>query len=266
MKRDTQRGVGEMRSHKLWSIVVFIISILVLGLYTGLAQVPSNDIFIMDYQDPAGDVMIYNSTENGTLITDTLTEGLDIKWVFSRVNNDGNLELNLDLKAKEKFINDAQTKYVFRLFTAPDNSTGYNITYQNQITILTPFSDQGNGTEKDISSDVSFTRDKGDEIMVISILVTTYFQNVTHFGLDAYSMKVTDNATYLDYISELPGHPEYVNPQVEEQENLDGGDPDDKSNEDSNSQTLWIILAIVGIVIVLLVLIFLWLLKKSKQT
>ena len=255
-----------MRTQNMLSIVVINISIFILCLSSIPAQIPSDDIFIFDYQDPAGDVLIFNSTENGTLIADPLTDGLDIKWVFSSVDNNDYLEIKMDLKAKEKFINEVGTKYVFRLFTAQDNSTGYNITYKNQVAILTPFSDQGNGTEKDISTAVSFTSEKGDEIMVISISVATYFQNVTCFSIDAYSMRVTNNATYLDYISELPGHPEYINPEVEAQENLDGGGSDDKSDDNGNSQTLVIIFVIVGIVIVLVILIFLWLVKKSKQS
>ena len=115
-----------------------------------------------------------------------------------------------------KFFNRDDTKYVFRILTAEDNSTGYNITYNNRTAIMNSFSPAGNGTKVNIIANVTFVQDKGDDMMEITISISKYIGNISYYGFDAYSMMVTHNATYLDYISELPGHPEYVNPEVKE--------------------------------------------------
>ena len=105
------------------------------------------DFNLEPYQDPAGDVMKYNATINGEAVADILEyDSLDFKWIYCEEDGLGNVVLTKDLKAKNKFLNEDQTKYVFRILTLPDNSTGYNITYKNQTAIMVPFSPQGNGT------------------------------------------------------------------------------------------------------------------------
>jgi hypothetical protein len=117
----------------------------------------------------------------------------------------------------------------------------------------------------DISSQVTFLREKGDEMMQITISISQYLSNISYFGVDAYSMKVLDNATYLDYISVVPGHPEYVNPDVEAGENIEGGDSNTKdTNEESGSGTLIALAVVVAVVILFVLILLFWLMKKRK--
>lgn len=221
--------------------------------------------FTFDHQDPAGDVLKFNATLNGTPIDDPSFEALDIKWVYANKDMIGNIVLKMDLKAKNKFINEDETKYVFRILTTSDNSTGYNITYKNETANLVPFSPLGNGTPIDIFDNLSFIQDRGDELMEITISVSKYLTDISHFSLDAYSMKIIDNATYLDYISELPGHPEYVNPEVEEGENLDTGNTEDNKETVEEGAPFIFWLAILIIVIILFVVVgLIWFARKQR--
>lgn len=263
-KRETSRGVGQMKIFKLYSILV-LISFIIVIFNLSCAQVPDAQKFIFDHQDAAGDVLKYNATINGEPVVDEPEmDSLDFKWVHSETDTLGNVVLTMDLKAKNKFLNEDETKYVFRLLTSPDNTTGYNITYQNHSAILTPFTNKGNGTTVNIFHNVTFDRDKGDEMMVITVSIERYLSNITHFNVDAYSMKIMNNATYLDYISELPGHPEYVNPEVESGEDLNGGSGDSETSDGDSSTPILVGLGIVIIVVILLVvIIILWLAKKT---
>lgn len=255
-----------MQLSKLWFILV-LISLIIVIFNTSWAQVPDAQKFVFDHQDAAGDVLKYNATINGEPVADEPEmDSLDFKWVHSEADGIGNVVLTMDLKAKNKFLNEDETKYVFRLLTSPDNSMGYNITYQNNSATLMPFTSKGNGTTVNIFPNIAFNRDKGDEMMVITISIEKYLNNITHFDVDAYSMKITNNATYLDYISELPGHPEYVNPEVESGEDLDGGSGDSGANDSDSSTPIFIGLGIVLIVVILLVvIIILWLSKKQRR-
>jgi hypothetical protein len=237
--------------------------------FTGPAVAQGGINFTFEHQDPAEDVLKYNMTLNGTPSDDF--EGLDLKWLNSEKVGD-DLVIELDLKAKEKFRIENGTKYVLRILTSPDNSTGYNITYRNGTTIMNSFAQGANGTSEDISSNVSFVREKGDEAMEITVSITDHLVNITHYGLDAYSMKVTHNATYLDYISELPGHPEYVNPDVADEEDLPtngGGDDDDDDDEGSNvfliCSIIGVIVFIIAAIVVIIVVVILLMKKKAKE-
>ncbi|MCK5562403.1 MAG: hypothetical protein KAJ51_17515, partial [Thermoplasmata archaeon] len=100
------------------------------------------------------------------------------------------------------------------------------------------------------------------------ISIEKYLDRIFYFGLDAYSIRVTGNATYLDYISELPGHPEYVSPVVEADEGLDGGDDgkgESSSDSDSDSTGLIIGLVIGIVAVVLIVLILLAMFTKRRR-
>jgi hypothetical protein len=244
-------------------VITSIIAIICLN--TSISQTRAALNFTYDHQDPAGDVLIFNSTLNGTPIADPNLDGLDYKWFYSEKDAVGNLVMKIDLKSKNKFINEDETKYVFRILTSQDNSTGYNITYQNRTAILNSFSPSGNGTFMDIYDNVSFNRDKGDELMEVTVSISKYLSNISYFNLDAYSMKTTDNATYLDYISELPGHPEYVNPEVKESENLeqDIADDGEDSEETGPPFVLWLIIPIIVIVLVVMG-ILIWSLRKKR--
>ncbi len=236
-----------------------------IALWTNCA-IAQTSIFIFEHQDPAGDVLKFNATENGTPAGDPFFEPLDIKWLYSEEDGNGNIIITTDLKAKNKFFNRDDTKYVYRILTSEDNSTGYNITYQNQTALMNAFSDAGNGTTIDITANVSFIQDKGDEMMVITIAISKYLQDISHYGLDAYSIMQTSNATYLDYISELPGHPEYVNPEVKEGENLNGGeDEKDDSDSDNGAVIVFGIIFMVAIIIVLVIIMIIFLARKQRR-
>jgi hypothetical protein len=260
------RGVGHLKFKKVWYYLVVAICIFFICLDTTIAQSNGSINFTFEHQDPAGDVLVFNATLNGTTIDAPEFEALDFKWVYSEEDSLGNVVLKIDLKSKNKFIDEDETKYVFRIITTPDNKTGYNITYQNQTMVLMPFSAKGNGTAINYIDNYSFTRDKGDEMMVVTVSISKYLSKISYYRLDAYSMKVTDNATYLDYISELPGHPEYVNQEVQEAENLDTDDTDDPkdSDEDGGSSLLILGIAIVVIIIVI-IMVLLWISKKKNR-
>jgi hypothetical protein len=191
---------------------------------------------------------------------------LDIKWINSKEDGKGNVVLSMDLKSKNKFINHENTKYVFRILTSSDNSTGYNITYSNGTAKMNSFTDSGNGSVVDLTDKVSFSIDRGDEKMDIHISKALYLPDITYYNLDAYSMQIFKNSTLLDYISELPGHPEYVNPEVEEAEDLDKNENDgDNSNSGEDKETssvLWLGLIAVIVIVVIIVII---LAKKKRK-
>lgn len=217
-----------------------------------------------DHQDPSGDVMKYNATLDGVNAEDEPgVDSLDIKWVYTELDGRGNLVLTMDLKAKSKFLNENSAKYVFRLITTADDRTGYNITYSNGSCELAPFSAVGNGTSVDIMDKVSFEKDKGNEMLNIEVPVVEYLHNISYFNVDAYSMRVLDNATYLDYISELPGHPEYVDAGVEEEEELgDGGGSGaaveaEEGDGISNSALVPVIIVLVLVFVLILVAVIL---------
>lgn len=249
-------------------IVTLVVCPLLLLLVVNPVNAQGAVNYTFEHQDPAGDVQKYNATLNGTASDDF--EGLDIKHLTSSKAGD-DLIINLDLKAKEKFRLEDGTKYVFRILTSPDNSTGYNITFRNGTATMNSFTLEGNGTSVDMTAQVSFVEDKGDEAMEVRVSIPTYLGDITHYGLDAYSMKVTNNATYLDYISELPGHPEYVNPEVEEEEGLDDDYVDDDDDDDDVSTTTYVgfgicaVIAVILIVVAIIVVVIVMRRKRSKE-
>ena len=243
-------------------VILLIASIFIVCSNPALSQSPS---FVFEHQDPAGDVMMFNATENGTTTAEAFYDALDIKWLYSEEDGNVNVLITTDLKAKNKFFNRDDTKYVFRILTAEDNRTGYNITYSNRTAIMNSFSPAGNGTKINIMANVTFNQDKGDEMMEITISISKYLSNISHYDLDAYSMMTRSNATYLDYISELPGHPEYVNPEVKESENLDGGDDGKEDDDtDNNASIFFAVIMVVVIVIIVVVVLMIWLIKRSR--
>jgi len=253
-----------MKLRQIIYYLVFTGCIFILSLNPSVAQNRAAINLTFEYQDPAGDVLKFNATLNGTPTDEPSYEVLDIKWIYSNKDTLGNILLEMDLKSKNKFINEDETKYVFRILTVSDNTTGYNITYKNETAVLMPFSPMGNGTPVNIIGNVSFRRDKGDEIMQVTISINQYLKNITYFCLDAYSLKIINNATYLDYISELPGHPEYVNPEVEEGENIDSGSIDDNRETDENGVP-FIVWLLIPLVFVILFVVLIWYVRKHNQ-
>lgn len=245
--------------------------ILILLLLIAIAPISyaqlSQDKYVLEYQDPAGDVLKFNATINGEAVDDPEVEALDIKWIYSEADGQGNVILKIDLKSKLKFINEDETKYVLRILTRADNKTGYNITYTNQTATLVPFSPQGNGTAVDYISSITFDQNRGDEMMVVTISISEYLNNITYFNTDAYSMTILDNATFLDYTSELPGHPEYVDPNVESGENLDdGADSDsDKDGDGSSSRDSLALVAGAIAAILIVIVLLIWKLNRHNR-
>lgn len=253
-----------MKLNRFWPYLVLTGCLLILIPSSSLASTRALD-FSFEYQDPAGDVLKYNATENGLTIDDPAFDSLDIKWIFSVSDNKGNVIITIDLKSKCNFLNEDETKYVVRLLTSEDNSEGYNITYCNETTIFNSFSPQGNGTKIDISPNITFVRDKGNEMMVIKVSIEDYLDQISHYNMDAYSIKTLDDGIYLDYIGELPGHPDYVDPSVVEGENIDGNSEDDSGNIISNSvMVLGLAIGIVVIVMITIV-VLVRMAKKRRQ-
>ena len=244
------------------SIVIISILSLFCLFFSVNSQGESQDLFTLEYQDPAGDILFFNETNNGTT---TEMMGLDIKWIESSVDGEGNVVISIDLKARERFIIDNSTKYVLRIFTTPDNSTGFNITYRNETVELVTFNTTGEGEKIDLSENLTFNNQRDDEILEVEVQISRFLENVSYFNIDAYSMMITDNATYLDYTGQMPGHPEYVDPVVEESEGLDPGDDKAGSDDNSNYWPLIILSAVLFIVFVIGVIIALMVIMLKRK-
>ncbi len=251
-----------MLQKRAGSIVIISLLSLICLFFSANSQGESQDPLTLEYQDPAGDIQFFNETNNGTA---TEMMGLDIKWIRSSVDGEGNVVISIDLKSREHFIIDNSTKYVLRIFTTPDNSTGFNVTYRNGTVELVTFNTTGEGEKIDLSANLTFNNERDDEILEIEVQIYRFLENVSYFNIDAYSMMITDNATYLDYTGQMPGHPEYVDPAVEESEGLDSGDDKTGSDDNPNYGPLIIISVVLFIVFVIGVLIVLIILLKGKK-
>ena len=215
-----------------------------------------DSMFVFEHQDPAGDVQFFNATENGTFVE---KEGLDIKHVTSGPDGVGNVILTMDLKSREHFLRDDNASYVFRIFTSPDNRTGYEITYVHGTTEMATFSNGAKSAVVPLTDNTSLMNDRGDEILMVEVEISRYLDNISHFDVDAYSMISMDNSTYLDYISELPGHPDYIDPGLEEE--VTDGAP---SEEEEDWSVLIAILVVIAILFFLGIaaIIAYWMWKK----
>ena len=130
---------------------------------------------------------------------------------------------------------------------------------------MNSFTRLGNKTTIDITDKVSFTIDKGDEKIEVLISKALFLLDISYYSLDAYSMQVTSNNTLLDYISELPGHPEYINPDVQDAEDLDSGnDGGAESGSDEILDTYSILGLALGFVVVCVVIVIVIFASKRK--
>ena len=78
---------------------VSVIIFLLVSIFTAIIS-PINaqtSIFVSDDQDPAGDVLMFNATENGTPAVDPFLESLDFKWVYSEEDGTGNVLITADI-------------------------------------------------------------------------------------------------------------------------------------------------------------------------
>jgi hypothetical protein len=156
----------------------------------------------IDYPDPAGDVLKFNESWSQVGTVETQPQ-IDIKWLRSANDTLGNVVLRMEFKNNLVIEKSNETRYVFRIFTSQDNSTGYNVTYQNETTIIINFN---HTMEEDITSNTSVIDDNG-EILLVEISKNKYLDNNSYFNLDAFTWKEQGNMTYIDYNSEIPGHP-----------------------------------------------------------
>lgn len=191
----------------------------------------------LTFQDPAGDVLDYNETWhlNGTV---DIYPQIDLKWLKSYNDTDGNVVLRLEVKNNQVIEKSNYTMYVFRIFTSADNSTGYNVTYKNGSTTITNFN---NTIEDDLTAETSIILDNG-EVLLVNISKNDYLNNTSHFNIDAHTWKEAGNHTYIDYVSEIPGHPGET------------GDVVDQVHEDILLSP-WLLLIILLIIIVIIIVI-----------
>ncbi|UCE36496.1 MAG: hypothetical protein JSW00_13385 [Thermoplasmata archaeon] len=202
------------------------------------------------YQDPAGDVIEFNETWSNVGFAEGQDQ-LDIKWLESKNDTLGNVVLTMDLKGKNKIEISNQTKYVFRISTSQDNSTGYNITFINGTTKITNL----NGTiEDDITINTSTTDD--GEVLKVEISKIKYLSNITYYYIDAYTWKEEWNRTFIDYVYEIPGHPGEISPVIDGEDG-DGGDGGGDKGDDGACLLPLILIAVIIIIVVIILLIYL---------
>jgi hypothetical protein len=180
------------------SIAITALFFLLLG---GIGSVADLN-FELAYQDPAGDVLVFNATWNNTGTVDTEPR-IDMKWLKTSSDTYGNVVLRLEVKNNQILEKTNHTMYVFRIFTKEDNSTGYNVTYKNGTTIITDF---GDTIEDDLTAETSIIDDNG-EVLLVNISKTEYLDGISYFNVDAFTWKEEGDFKYIDYISEIPGHP-----------------------------------------------------------
>lgn len=190
--------------------------------------------------------MEFNETWSNLGEVDSLPQ-IDIKWLRSSNDTSGNVVLRLEFRKHQIIEQSNETKYVFRIFTKEDNSTGYNITYINGSANITDF----NYTlEEDMTSNISIINDQG-EILTVKVSKSRYLSNITHFNIDAFTWKEQGNSTYIDYVSEIPGHPGQTGTVVDQ----DGNDSKDDSGILGFLCSIPIILFLIIIVVIIVIIV-----------
>ncbi|MHA2281210.1 MAG: hypothetical protein ACXAC5_10190 [Promethearchaeota archaeon] len=179
-------------------ILIIALNFIIFSSVIGLAEVD----YEFDYQDPAGDVLEFNETWSNVGTVDSHPQ-IDMKWLRSSNDTSDNVTIRMEFRNNQVIEISNETKYVIRIFTSSDNSTGYNITFINGSSTILSFD---NSTMEDMASNTSIIDDKG-EVLVIKVSKSKYLNNISYFNLDAFTWKETQNRTYIDYISEIPGHP-----------------------------------------------------------
>lgn len=193
MKMDGIKRV----EHTNLLVLIFLVFIFVI-----IGNVYAEVNYEFDYQDPAGDVLDFNETWHNQGTVDGEPQ-IDLKWLRSSSDAQGNVELRMEFRNNQIIAQSNDTKYVFRIFTSQDNSTGYNITYINGFATISDFN---NTIDEDMTTNISIVDDKG-EVLTVKVSKGRYLENITYFNVDAYTWKEQGNHTFIDYISEVPGHP-----------------------------------------------------------
>ncbi len=203
----------------------------------------------LSYSDPAEDVVKFNETWSnlGTVGTQSL---IDIKWLRSLNETQDTVLLRMEFKNNLVLEMSNETKYVFRIFTSSDNSTGYNITYINGSAVISNFQ---NTLSEDMTSNTSVIDDNG-EVLLVEISKDKYLTNITYFNLDGFTWKEQGNHTYIDYVSEIPGHPGETGTVVDQ----DNGDPKEEKGllgDMCGIPLIFILIIIIVIIIVIVILV-----------
>ncbi|MEE9150300.1 MAG: hypothetical protein V3U20_00510 [Thermoplasmata archaeon] len=205
------------------------------------------DYDLPPYQDPAGDVLEFNETWSNLGKVETQPQ-IDIKWLESSNDTLGNVVLRLEFKNNQVIEISNETKYVFRIFTKEDNSTGYNVTYLNGSATISNFN---NTIEEDMTANISIINYKG-EVLDVKVSKNRYLSNITYFNIDAHTWKEHGNHTYIDYVSEIPGHPGETGTVVDQ----DNGDSkEDKGLLGFLCSIPWILLIVIIIIIIVIIII-----------
>jgi hypothetical protein len=203
----------------------------------------------LTYQDPAGDVLKFNETWTNQGSVDSESQ-IDLKWLKSSNDTLGNVSIRMEFKNNQVIEESNETKYVIRIFTSQDNSTGYNITYKKGSSMISSFD---NITQEDMTSNTSKIQDKG-EVLVVKVSKSRYLHNISHFNIDAYTWKEHDDLTYIDYVSEIPGHPEDTGSVVDQEDK----DPKEEKGFLEGICPLPTIIILAILIVIIIVIVILW--------
>jgi hypothetical protein len=203
----------------------------------------------LTYQDPAGDVLEFNETWSNKGPVDSQPR-LDIKWLRSSDDTMGNATLRLEFKNNQIIEESNETKYVFRIFTSNDNSTGYNITYKNGTSSISDFN---NTFQEDMSSNTSKIDDNG-EVLVVKVKKSKYLDNISYYNVDAFTWKEQENRTYIDYVSDIPGHPGETGTVVDQ----DGEDSSEDKGLLDDLCSMPLIYFLVILIVIIIIIAILW--------
>jgi hypothetical protein len=233
---------------KIWFVGIGIFSLFLFLLISSSFVLADVD-YEMDYQDPAGDVLKFNESWSQVGTVETQPQ-IDIKWLRSSNDTQGNVVLRLEFKNNQVIEKSNETRYVFRVFTSQDNSTGYNVTYKNETTIITDFN---NTLKEEITNSTSIIDDNG-EVLLVEISKNKYLDNISYYNIDAFTWKEQSNMTYIDYVSEIPGHPGETGTVVDQ----GNGESDvEKGLFDDLCSIPLILIIVVIIIIVIIILVYL---------
>jgi uncharacterized protein YlzI (FlbEa/FlbD family) len=228
--------------------LLLIILLILIPAFSVFAQV---DYDLDPYQDPAGDVWRFNETWTNKGKVD-YQDSIDIKLLDSN-EVPGNVSLRMEFKNKQVIEQANETKYVFRIFTRQDNSTGYNITYINGTSFISDFNET---FSENMTSNTTII-DINGEILIVKVSIDRYLSNISYYNIDGFTWKEQGNDTFIDYVSEIPGHPADTGTVVEQEE-------DDPKEEEGLLDMLCgipYLLILVILVVVIIVIAALWRLR-----
>jgi hypothetical protein len=230
-------------------IIMFLVS--QLFLITAFSVIADVD-YELTYQDPAGDVLRFNETWSDKGTVDSQAK-IDIKWLRSADEVTGNVSLRMEFKNNQVIEESNETKYVFRIFTSQDNSTGYNITYKNGTSFISDFNET---LMEDMSSNTSIIDDNG-EVLIVKVSKNRYLPNITHYNVDGFTWKESGNETFIDYVSEIPGHPADTGTVVDQEDD----DPKEEEGLLDMLCGLPYLLTLVILIVVIIIIAALWRLR-----